>query len=288
MRSHLRLVAMLVGLSGAAASLAFVFSPLVQSLMLGSSIGLIVASPVERLASGSSPAGSPEAEPLEEARVMKIVEERRDAARKERTMALAGFDRFLEGMGKRGGAEGAGSEGVFGRSVDSLTQYYPEWDAEGRLRTFVLMEKVAKSLRSRDGEGNLDLAYRMLISRGDEATQLSHISLNGSVEKIYRDPRSDSARLAGTLLLMNREDEVYAKSLVIDAIHLWSDSRFDRLRRDFEAVRALGEEQKSEVLGLLEREMEKAEHAKDGLTARRAKQLWQVITFSDGSPSPAA
>jgi hypothetical protein len=215
----------------------------------------------------------------------RMVQERRNRSAREHARVLEDFDALITRVAydHDQGANGEVAEN-FGRFIDSLTAHYPEWDSEGRLRTYILLKEIAQSLNIKNANAYLDMAFRTLLARGDEATDISHIALNGTVEKMYRNPRSGGPhRLAGTLLLMNRGNDEYARQMVIDAVHLWSDRRFSRLVQDFAAVPALGEDEEESVLQLLEKEMEKTSWAKDTKAKRRAKQMWMTIIVSDPS-----
>jgi hypothetical protein len=174
----------------------------------------------------------------------------------------------------------------FDHFIERLTRHYPEWDSEGRLRTYYLLKKISNSLNLHNADTYLDMAYQTLMARGTEATEMSHLTLNGKVERMYRDPKGEGANhLAGTLLLMNRGDDEYARQMVIDAIHLWSSKRFKKLRQDFATVPSLGTEGEESIIDLLEKEMEKAKRMKDRPTAIRAKQLWKTVLLA--TPGPA-
>lgn len=269
-------MALVAGAAGIASAFSFLLPPLEGSLVLGSSIGLIMAGPVSGLG-----AHSPNREKWRtpEERLNEAVAVRRRAAKIEREAALEGFDRVLVTVEKVGDPLFGGRVGrEFELSMARMTEHYPEWDPEGRLRTYFLLKKIGSNLNAGNAGAYLEVAYRTLEARGKEAAQISHDTLGGRVELIYRDPESGSARhLAGTLLLMNRDDLRYIEGIVTDALHLWSDERFEGLLLDFRALIAMPEETKAEVETLLKKEMAKAARARDASAMARAREILRVV-----------
>ncbi|MDG7034388.1 MAG: hypothetical protein JRN69_07825 [Nitrososphaerota archaeon] len=278
MRSRAWSLAALVGGVGIAMTVPGFLPPLGQSILLGSSIGLIVVGPVRGLAIPKP--SMPKQPPEDKLRGLVKARDRERGAQREET--LDSFDSLLEKVEDMD--DPAVKEKLvrnFDRFVGRLTAHYPEWDAEGRLRTYVLMEKIGNSLSLQNADVYLGLAYQTLVARGAEATEISHETLNGKVRRMYLDPRSEWTRyLAGTLILMNREDEEYAKEMVADAIHLWSDERFDRSLPDFKAVRQLPDSTRREVEDMVEKEMEKARTAGDVGVILRAREIMESIILS--------
>lgn len=272
---------MAAGAVGLALTIPNFLPPLIESIVLGSSLGLVLVGPLSGLVSAATTPGK--AKPTTEARLKQLVAVRRRDRVVEHQRILDNFDSLLSRVEEID--DPVVNKKVtenFERFVDKLTKHYPQWDGEGRLRTYVLMKKIADSLDLHNADAYLRMAYGTLKSRGAEATELSHITLNGKVERIYRDPESERARhLAGTLLLMNRGDDDYAKGMVVDAIHLWSDTRFAKLKEDFAAVHALGTQVEGPILDMLEKEIVKTERAKDVKAASRARDLWVTILSSD-------
>ena len=84
---------------------------------------------------------------------------------------------------------------------------------------------------------------------------------------------------------MNRGDELYAESMVVDAIHLWSETRFAKLEEDFATVPILGPQKMDSILGLLEREAGKAKRAKDEEALQRALRLKTRILSASNGPA---
>jgi len=274
------------GAAGLAVTLTSVLPSLTNSLLLGSSVGLIVACAIGWFASLPITPGEPRSTPEE--RLMQLVRVRKKEMTVEHERILDTFDALLSRVGEIDDpmVNGQVTEN-FERFVDRLTAHYPEWDAEGRLRTYVLMKKIAGSLNPQNAEAYLEMAYKTLLARGTEATEISHMTLNGKVERIYRDPESEGAhRLAGTLLLMNRGDDDYAREMVVEAIHLWSDRRFAMLKADFASIPLLGTKEEESILDLLEKEMEKTKRAGDAEAARRARDLWMTIIVADPGRPP--
>jgi hypothetical protein len=287
MRSRIWELAMLGGLAVAASSALNLVTPIGNSLLLGAGIGLFVAAPVSGLALEASDRRKVKAVPPPKVRLKQLVEVRRKVERVEHEKILDNFDAMMDKVEERKDPEAVKEvDANFATFVDKLTRHYPQWNSEGRLRTYVLMNMIADSINSKNADRYLDMAYRTLVARGMEAAEISRMSLHHKVEGIYNDPENEgNRRLAGTLLLMNRADETYAMNLVVDAIHLWSDTRFERLRQDFEAISVLERGQKEDVLDLLEREMAKSKRAKDGQSAKRARQLWKTVLSSGPASS---
>ena len=278
MRSRSWSLAAVIGAAGIALVIPGFLPPLGQSLLLGSSIGLLVIGPASGLMMPRAPA--PQQSSGEKLKA--IVKKRNKERETEREEILDSFDTLLEKVEDMD--DPTVNEKLtrnFDRFVGRLTRHYPEWDGEGRLRTYVLMKKIGDSLSLRNADSYLDLAYQTLVARGAEATEISRETLNGKVERMYLDPKSEWAHhLAGTLLLMNREDENYAKSMVADAIHLWSGERFDRLLPDFKAIRQLSESTRQEVEEMVEKEIEKGRMAGDVEAILRAKEIMETIILS--------
>lgn len=275
MRSRKENLALVAGILGLAVTIPNVLPPMLESLVLGTSVGMVVAGPIGELVNAATkPSERPQ---TQEVRLKRAVKERRMKVEQEFETALRRFDSLISRDLVDPGSRSEVSQN-FKSSVDTLTSHYPVWDPEGRLRTYVLLKKIADSMDHRNVDEYLDLAYATLVARGDEAAQLSHLTLNGKVERIYREPWSESAhRLAGTLLLMNRGEELYAESMVVDALHLWSDARFSRLEADFAAVPILGPEKVDSIIDLLDREAGKARRFKDEAALRRAQRLKATI-----------
>ena len=269
-------MALVAGVAGLASAFSFLLPPLAGSLVLGSSIGLIMVGPVSELRVRSP---SRETWRTPEERLSEAVTVRRRAARIEQEEALEGFDRALttvERVGDPLTGERAGRE--LQLSLDKMTEHYPEWDPEGRLRTYFLLKKIGINLNAGNAGSYLGVAYRALEARGREATQMSNDALRERVERIYLDPGSEGAmHLAGTLLLMNRDDLRYTEGIVTDALHLWSDERFEELLQDFKALNAMPEGTKAEVVTLLRREMAKAARAGEAKAAARAREILSIV-----------
>ncbi|HKT22393.1 MAG TPA: hypothetical protein VJR06_07295, partial [Nitrososphaerales archaeon] len=204
MRSRVWPIGAVVGAIGVALTVPGFLPPLGQSLLLGSSIGLLVIGPASGFV---RPKSSKPPDQPPEVKLKALVKTRRKETEAERERTLDSFDSLLERVdGVEDPAENEALARRIDRSVDRLTSIYPEWNAEGRLRTYVLMKKIGDSLSLKNADAYLDMAYRTLVARGAEATEISHETLNGKVERIYLDPRSEWARhVAGTLILMNRE-----------------------------------------------------------------------------------
>ena len=276
MRSRSGSLTLIFGVVGLAMTIPRVIPPLGESLLLGVSVGLILVTPVRELVKTSAPLRAERIAP--EVVLQEVVKTRRRKTAVEREAALEKFDALISRVDHVGEPDFENVSKNFDTFVDRLTAHYPVWDSEGRLRTYVLMKKISESLDLHNADAYLDMAYRTLMARGVEASELSHITLNGKVERIYRDPESEGAhRLAGTLLLMNRGADEYAQQQVVDAVHLRSGARFASLKEDFAAVAALGEHEAEAIIQLLEKEMEKAMKAKDMVAAKRAKELWMTV-----------
>jgi hypothetical protein len=280
MRSRVWSIGVLAGAAGLGLSVPGFLSPIGESILLGSSIGLILAWLMLNLTLAATKKDEKPSSP--EVRLRELVTVRQTASKVEHAKILDKFDGLLSRVEEMDDPEI--NEKVtknFEGFLDRLTSHYPEWDAEGRLRTYVLMQKIADSLSLRNADAYLEMAYSTLRARGSEATELSHIRLNGKVERMYREPESERAHyLAGSLLLMNREDPEYAKGMVADAIHLWSDERFDSLLPDFKAVRLMSETAKREVEDMIEKEMAKARRAGNAVAIVRSREILEAIIQS--------
>lgn len=284
MRSRVWLGGTLVGVLGVvlALSLSRILPPLGGSVLLGSSIGLIIVGPVVGVASIPVRPEPKRYAPTVEARLDDLVESRERKAREEHEKALENFDRLLERVEKMDDPElNSKLSRNFDRFLRRMTAHYPQWDSEGRLRTWLLMKKLSQAISPRNADACLDLVYSTLVTRGAEATEMSQITLSRKVENIYLDPMNEGPHhIAGTLLLMNRGDGAYAKGLVADAIHLWSNERFDRLLPDFAAIREMSASAMKEVEDLLQKEAAKALRAEDVAAGLRSKEILQTILRS--------
>ena len=285
MRSRVEGLALAAGASGLALTIPSFLPPLVNSLVLGLSVGMIITGPLGELVNSATTPGPKKVPP--EVKAMETIQKRRSVVEMEYARALDDFDSVIARLeGSHGGEVRDDVARSFNRSVGRLTDHYPMWNSEGRLRTYVLLKKIASSMDTSNMDEYLDLAYKTLVARGDEATQLSHITLNGSVERIYREPSSEGThRLAGTLLLMNRGDELYAESMVVDALHLWSDARFARLEKDFATVSILGPEKVDSVVDLLDREVAKGKRAGEVTVVERAQRLKTTVLAATKTPA---
>ena len=273
------------GVIGLALTIPNVLPKLAESIILGSSLGLIVAGPTSGLVISVTAKAKPSLKLTTERRLKELVSVRRKTQKLEYEKTLDRFDQMIEGVEKLELKPGVTAPEEFGTFVTSLTRQYPEWDAEGRLRTFVLMKKLGESLSIKNADAYLGMAYRTLVARGQEATELSQITLNGKVERIYREPEGKTAQhLAGTLLLMNRGNGMYAKEIVADAIHLWSDERFTKLLPDFKALRLMSASARQEVEDMIEKEMGKARRAGDAAAVYRSKEILEAILRSRKEP----
>lgn len=284
MRSRREGLALIVGALGLAFAISNLLPPLAESLVVGASLGIIIAGPVGELSLTPAPRLQVQRPP--EVRLKEAVRERRAISKIEFEKTLDRFDSLISRVHVGPGDDLRSDASMnFKTSVDALTRHYPVWDSEGRIRTYVLMKEISESMDSRNADAYLDMAYHTLVARGEEATQLSRITLNGKVEKIYREPKSENTHLAGTLLLMNRGDELYAEGMTVDAIHLWSETRFAKLLRDFAAVPMLGPRSKESILDLLEKEAAKAKRAGDRAVYQRAERLRAVVLSASKVPA---
>jgi len=284
---------MAAGALGVAASSFNLLPPLSNGLLLGSSVGLVIASAVgPRITASQEQVRSSQYRlpyevtlPYEVefegrvAAIRKATEAAAEAGTSERREVLQTFDRLVRQLEEVN--DPVLTHVVvknFWRHVERFTVHFPEWHNEGRVRTFFLMKKIGKVLDLRNADRYLGMALGLLRSRNNEARAMSSITINGRVEKMYHNPLSERARyLAGTLLLMNKGEEDYAKSMVVDAVHLWSDTRFSNLKEDFNMVSMLGLQEKKSLLDLLEREIRKSKLARDEKASLRAEEMYNTI-----------
>ena len=277
---------MVIGTLGLALTIPKVLPPIAESLVLGLSVGVVLSGPLGDLAnSATAPSVKSEASPE---KVIRTVKERRREVARDFERALETFDSLVPKVEEAPAPEVREELSTrFRSSLEDLNRHYPKWDAEGRLRTFVVLQKIAQSMDTHNADAYLNMAYDMLVSRGDEATQMSNMTLRDKVEDMYLDPNSEVARrLAGTLMLMNREDEEFTKSMVADAIHLWTARRFDRLVEDFATIQVMGAERVRSILELLGREEAKAKEANDETARSRAQKLRATILAASPMPLP--
>jgi hypothetical protein len=285
---------MVTGSLGVAASSLNLLPPLSNGLLLGSSIGLVIASAIgprivtireqvrnskNRLSYTFPYEAEFEDRVAAIGRATKAANKADTAKQKEVTKT---FDRLVQQLED---IDDPVVTGIvvknFWRHVERFTAIYPEWHPEGRVRTFFLMKKIGKVLDLYNADRYLGMALGLLRARRDEARVMSRTTINGRVEKLYFDPLSEGTRyLAGTLLLMNRGEVDFAKGIVADAIHLWSDMRFDNLKEDFALVSMLEREERKSLVDLLEREIVKSNLARDTKAALRAKEMYSTILNS--------
>ena len=283
-RSQKGVLALVIGALGFALTIPNFLPPMAESLILGLSAGTVLSSPLRDLVNSATT--PPEKKELPAVKAIRNVKERRKRVEREFEITLERFDSLVARVEEVPNPEVREELSArFQRSLDDLNRHYPKWDAEGRLRTYVVLQKIAQSMDVRNADAYLDMAYDMLVSRGDEATHMSRMTLREKVEDMYLDPQSEVAhRLAGTLMLMNREDEDYTRSMVADAIHLWTDRRFDRLVDDFAAVQVMGAKRVDSILELLDKEASKAKGANNEVAQLRAQKLKAtILSASPGS-----
>lgn len=288
MSSRVWVGVVLAGVLGIVLTFSTLLPPLGGSLLLGSSIGLIIIGPIGGVATFP---GTPKPSiplPGAEDRLKSLVDLRERRTKAERESALDNFDRMLERMERSEGHRVVLRVSPhFGRFLDSMTAHYPQWDSEGRIRTYVLMKKVSENITPGNADSCLDLIYSTLVARGAEATEMSRLTLIGKVEEMYRDPTNQwPHHIAGTLLLMNRDDGGYAKGLVVDAIHLWSSERFDRLLPDFRVIGIMPKSARDGVEDLVQKEIGKASRAHDVPAEARAKEILETFIPVPGAQVP--
>jgi hypothetical protein len=285
MRSKFRLIALISGMAGLAAYATRVLAPLPDSILAGSSTGLVLASVLyERLTLGPPAQMTeaprelyPEAEWAKEVPTMvtRLTRKRTNAVEK----ALAKFDAVVARLDARHGPfPDSEPEQVFETALEGMNKEIPEWDGEGRVRTYFLLHKIADSLEPRNAEAYMEMALELLKLRPNEAAEFSQGLLQDKAERLYSDPGNDKAKfVAGTLMLINRGKKDYVKTIVSDAIHLWSDTRFDNLISDFEVIRFIPNKERLDILDMVEKEIRKARRANDVHAVLRAREIMDLM-----------
>jgi hypothetical protein len=282
-KSRSRVAAAAAGMAGMASFASGLLPPLPASLVLGSSLGIVLATAVgARIGRAARRVASvrPRVRPMPVVELSSSLE-----PTAEMTKTLATFDRaftLLSVPNERRETRKAVLK-RFEEAMLDLCREFPEWEGEGRLRTYLLLKSVAESLDPDHAEDYLGIAMRTLLLRNGEATEYSKKLLAEKLERMYLDPEyEDMKHLAGTLILMNKDDGNYVKSVVLDALHLWSAQKFDSLRQELKVVMAIGRRQLQSLREMLIREEEKAGRAGDEEVASRAREMLAMMDSEPG------
>lgn len=288
MRQQTRVIALISGMVGLAAYVANALPPLPNSLLVGSSAGLILASVFsEKLGlefslhsrAAIAPTTLSQTPPEQWSRVIpKMVTERRIQREKAIEVSLDKFDDLIGRFDASHAMTVDRSPKKVEEAMKSMNDEFPEWEGEGRLRTYVLLKKIADSLGKKNAEAYMEMALGILKLRPNEGAEYSKELLAEKVEKFYLNPENDKAKfVVGTLILMKKGDDEFVKSMVSDAIHLWSEYRFKNLVSDFNVVRLIPYKERLEILDMIEGEIAKARKAGDVGAVLRARQIMDFI-----------
>jgi hypothetical protein len=278
-----RAVALASGLIGVGAYLTGVLPALPNSILVGSSAGLVLAGLfIEKLPLPSGAAGrahqvrEPEPESVRWARTVPTMVEK--SMRRRRQVAEAALARFDEVIARFDGGHSEKASELVTDAVSQMNTQYNEYEGEGRIRIYVLLQQMAETLSPKNAEAYMETAMKILKLRPNEGAEYSRELLGEKVQRMYFDPRNDQSKfIVGTLMLMNRGDGDYIKNIVADAIHLWSDYRFDNLLADFSVVALLPSEQRLEILDMAEKEIRKARKAGDVSAVLRAREIMDLV-----------
>jgi hypothetical protein len=278
-----RAAAVAAGITGIASFASGMLPPLPASLLLGSSLGVLLASALGTKIGGAA-LKKATVRPVE--RKMPVVDLSGSLEpTPEMTKTLAAFDSAFNLLNLRRDRRETRKAVLkrFEEAMLELCREFPEWEGEGRLRTYLLLKSVAESLDPGHAEEYLGIAMRTLLLRNGEATEYSKKLLAEKLERMYLDPEyEDMKHLAGTLILMNKDDGNYVKSVVLDALHLWSAQKFDSLRQELKVVMAIGRRQLQSLREMLIREEEKAGRAGDEEVASRAREMLAMMDSEPG------
>ncbi len=166
-----------------------------------------------------------------------------------------------------------------GPALYELTQHLPKWSGEARLRVFYLIKNLAPdTIRPRDATTYVGLFILMLRNGGEESVEMVKPFFLDKILAMSGDERYAKTKfLAASLLFLNQFEHEYSKKLADEAIHLWSDERFQTLGYDFKILNS--KPSRESVTRYL---VDKAANArKDGKnrTAQRAEVLLRTINM---------
>lgn len=188
------------------------------------------------------------------------------------------FDRALSSMRRGAAAPGQVVESM-DKAITKLYAEYPEWEGEGRLRTYTVLKRISDLLDNDNAEPLMGMAFRMLKTRNDEAREYTRTLLNQRVEKMYHDPHFENSKyVAGTLIMMNRKEKEYIEQIVTDAIHLWSQPRFEALKPELSILRMLELEDRNSIAEMVMKEIVKGKMVKDVQVVSRGRTIIRMLS----------
>jgi len=274
-RAKKEIIAIAAGAAGLAISLMGVVRGLPSSLLMGFSAGVMVSAIGFDVASR---AFTPALQEVPLTRETPPPKPKIWQAKPKDSETLDEFDRALSTMRKKSGAHQKVGE-TMDRAMTKLYAEYPEWEGEGRLRTYTVLKKISALLDRDNVDTYMGLTFKMLQSRNGEAAEYTRTLLNGRVEKMYHDPEYEGSRyLAGTLIMMNRTQKEYVEEIINDAIHLWSEQRFQALKPELGILSMLEQEDRNSVGEMLMKEITKAKMVKDKRVASRARVITKALS----------
>lgn len=276
-RVRKEIIALMLGAAGLVVSLLWPVKGLPPILMTGFSSGVILSTigfetAVRKLNPSSQDAPFPATQQMQ----APMPHIREPKPRNSET--LDEFDRALSSMKKGTGSYKQVVE-TMDRAITKLNAEYPEWEGEGRLRTYSVLKRISNLLDHENVDAFMGMTFKMLETRNDEAAEYTRTLLNGRVEKMYRDPEYESSKyVAGTLIMMNRKQKEYVEQIVTDAIHLWSQPRFEALKPELRILRMLKQEDRNSIAEMVMKEIVKAKLVKDKQVASRARTIMRALS----------
>jgi hypothetical protein len=270
-----KIIPVAAGALGIAVSVTGIMTGLPSSLLMGVSAGVIISTlTVDRAMKAFRP-GMPEVPYATKQQQVKLDHKGEEPKDSE---TLKEFDQALASMRRKSGSSQQVVD-TMDKAMSKLYAEYPEWDGEGRLRTYTVLKRVSDLLDHDNASQFMAMTFRMLQSRNDEAADYTRTLLNGKVEKMYEDPQYQNMKyLAGTLIAVNRRQKEFVENIITDAIHLWSEPRFEALKPELKMLRTLEQEDKNSIRELVKKEMAKAQRANDPQVAARARAVIRAMS----------
>jgi hypothetical protein len=275
------------GLAGVAFSATDLIPKLATSLVFGFSTGVtlsgvlafyVMASPKNK----SQPAESvPKALPVFEMNEVNV-------PRGEAADTLDRFDNALSLLrGTSDGPSAALAASRMDKAVSNLSSNFPEWSPEGRLRTYMMLKKIADSINPANADSYLKVVVKALQLRNDEATEFAHMLLERKLERMYSDPDYHRlGNLTSSLILINKDETVRVKEIVLDAIHMWDSHKFDSMKPSLRLVGSMERSERLAIRKMVKREASKASLANDEQVEARSKEMLRVLR-APGPRSPS-
>ena len=273
-RAQKEIIAVGISLAGLAISLVGPLKGLPASLLMGFSVGAILSTlAIESALKAYRPALAEV--PFATQQQLPTVQQWEPRQKDHKT--LDEFDKALSTMKKKNGSSPQMVE-TMDKAMAKLYAEYPEWEGEGRLRTYTVLKKISDLLDRDNVDSYMGMTFRMLQERNGEAAEYTRTLLNGRVEKMYRDPEFEGSKyLAGTLIMMNRTQKEYIEEIIGDALHLWSEPRFQALKPELSILSMLKQEDRDSVGEMLMKEITKAKMVNDRKVVSRARVITKAL-----------